>query len=273
MTEIAFVGGGVMGSALAQAAVQGVAPRSVVVADIDAQKGEAVRARLGCRVTIDNRKAVKDARFVTFCVKPHLLHAVLVDLAPVLQARETPPVIVTVVPAVTAETYRTVLGIPNLSVIRLVPNTACTVGKGLSLIMEDDTYTAEQVAELQVILADSGKFDILPPAQYVPGAVVASTAPAFIGVFAAALEDAGVYIGLPRDRARRYALECLVSTGQMLLENGKHCEAVKEDVCSPAGAGIRGVRALEQHGLRGAVFEAIISTHEQYQRLGDISKK
>lgn len=273
MTEIAFIGSGVMGSALAGAAVKGTMPENVAVTDIDVEKAQAVAARLGCRYEPGNTAAAAGADYIVFCIKPHLLKNVLLELAPVFQQRSksgSVPVVVTVVPAVTAETYRSVLGVENLPVIRLVPNTACIVGKGLSLIMQDDSYTREQVQRLITILKHSGSFDILPPAQYVAGAVQSSTTPAFIGMFAAAMEDAGVYIGLPRDKARRYALECLVSTGQMLLESGRHCESVKEDVCSPAGAGIRGVRALEEHGLRSAVHEAIIKTHEQYIKLGDI---
>jgi pyrroline-5-carboxylate reductase len=79
-----------------------------------------------------------------------------------------------------------------------------------------------------------------------------------------------VLIGLSRPKAREYALRCLVSTGEMLLRSGRPSESVKEDVCSPAGAAIQGVRAFEAAGGRNAVFDAIVATDAQYRKLGDI---
>ena len=68
--------------------------------------------------------------------------------------------------------------------------------------------------------------------------------------------------GLPRAVAYRLASQTALGTGKMQLETGMHPGVIKDGVCSPAGTTIRGVEALEAHGMRRAFMEAIKSTQE-----------
>ena len=86
---------------------------------------------------------------------------------------------------------------------------------------------------------------------------VAGCSPAFISMFLEALGDAGVKHGLPRALAYRLAGQALCGTGKMHVETGTHPGAMKDAVCSPGGTTIKGVSALEHHGFRSAVIDAI----------------
>ena len=50
---------------------------------------------------------------------------------------------------------------------------------------------------------------------------------------------------------------------RLMLETGRHPGALKDAVCSPGGATIQGVRALEAGGFRSAVMEAVIAAYEK----------
>ena len=83
-----------------------------------------------------------------------------------------------------------------------------------------------------------------------------------------ALADGAVDCGVPRDKAYLYASQMLSGSAKLLLETKKSPSELKDSVCSPAGTTIEGVRALENGGFRGSVFEAVKAAYERTLELG-----
>ena len=144
MKKIAFIGSGTMGTALATAACKGVDPSEVVVTDFVQEKGKELADRLGCRFVPTNTEAVKAAHYVVFCVKPQFLKGVLEEVKPAFEAcaaagEET--IIVSIVAGVEVSTYVKELELEgkNAPVIRILPNTACLIGKGFTLIEQGES--------------------------------------------------------------------------------------------------------------------------------------
>ena len=65
-----------------------------------------------------------------------------------------------------------------------------------------------------------------------------------------------------------YAAATMIGAASMVLSTGQHPGALKDAVCSPGGSTIAGVRALEQHGFRGAVMDCVAAAYEKNQKLG-----
>ena len=59
------------------------------------------------------------------------------------------------------------------------------------------------------------------------------------------------------------AAQTLIGAARLMLETGRHPGALKDAVCSPGGATIQGVRALEAGRFRSAVMEAVIAAYEK----------
>ena len=253
MKKIAFIGSGTMGTALATAACKGIDPSEVVITDVVTEKGQKLADELGCNFVETNGEAIKAAHYVVFCVKPQFLKSVLEE-------------------GVEVSTYMKELELEgkNVPVIRILPNTACLIGKGFILIEQGDSYTKEQEDEFRYILREAGGFDSLPASQFVAGTVLTSTSPAFIAMFANSLADGGVYNGLLRYQARRYALEGILGTVQLFLQSEKHLENLKDDVCSPAGPAMIGVKTLEDRGFRSSVINAVVDAYKRFDEIGKL---
>ena len=52
------------------------------------------------------------------------------------------------------------------------------------------------------------------------------------------------------------------------MSTAKHPEQLKDEVCSPAGSTIEGVRALEEGGLRAACIDAVTKAYLRTKELG-----
>ena len=242
---------------------------------INKEKGKQLAETLGCQFVDTNAEAVESAQYVVFCVKPQFLKGVLEELKPVfakVAEAGQEKIIVSIVAGVEVATYQKELELEgkNISVIRILPNTACLIGKGFTLIEQGPSYTKAQEDEFRHILRESGGFDSLPASQFVAGSVLTSTSPAFIAMFANSLADGGVYNGLLRPQARRYALEGIFGTVQLLLQSEKHLEGLKDDVCSPAGPAMIGVKTLEDTGFRSSVINAVANAYKRFDEIGKL---
>ena len=71
------------------------------------------------------------------------------------------------------------------------------------------------------------------------------------------MADAGVAAGLLRADAQRIAAQAVAGSARLVLETGEHPGVLKDRVCSPGGTTIAGVNALDAHGFRHAVKQAI----------------
>jgi pyrroline-5-carboxylate reductase len=54
----------------------------------------------------------------------------------------------------------------------------------------------------------------------------------------------------------------------MILATGKHPGVLKDEVCSPGGSTIEGVRTLEEGAFRGVTADAVVSAYEKTKLLG-----
>ena len=60
--------------------------------------------------------------------------------------------------------------------------------------------------------------------------------------------------------AYRIVSQMVLGTAKLQLSTGQHPAAMKDAVCSPGGATIKGVVALEDAGMRSALVKAIDAT-------------
>ena len=128
--------------------------------------------------------------------------------------------------------------------------------------------TPEAINGFYDAMQNAGLVDQIPEKLIDAGSAVSGCGPAFVSMFIEAMADGGVSCGLPRDKALWYAAFTLIGTAQLLLDSGKHPAQLKDEVCSPGGSTIQGVKALEDGALRATVMSAIQAAHHRTQELG-----
>ncbi|TEY03530.1 pyrroline-5-carboxylate reductase [Campylobacter sp. US33a] len=84
---------------------------------------------------------------------------------------------------------------------------------------------------------------------------ISGCAPAFLALVAESIANAGVYEGLDKNLSLKLTQGLFQSFNALFTNN--HPAIIKEDICSPAGITIKGVKILEEEGLRGTFFKAL----------------
>lgn len=138
-----------------------------------------------------------------------------------------------------------------------IPNIPVSVGKGIFIAEKATSLTSEEETLVHSLLEKISMVIPVETTQLNIGGIIGGCAPAFAEVFMEAMADAAVMYGIPRATAYPLVSKMLEGTAALQLASGKHPAAMKDDVCSPGGATIRGTASLEEHGFRGAVIDAV----------------
>lgn len=267
--KISFIGTGNMGGALAKAAARSDLSPELLLANRTREKAEQLAAQLNGTVCTNAEAAAADHIFLG--VKPQMMAGVLAEIAPVLAAREKPPVLISMAAGLTIERLR-VLSDGNYPIIRIMPNMPAAVGAGVIFYSAGVGCTQQDVDAFLGYMQPAGMLFPLEEHLIDAGSAVAGCGPAFAAMFLEAMADGGVACGLPRTACMQYAAQMLLGTAKMLLETGEHPGSLKDRVCSPAGSTIQGVRTLETGGMRGAVCNAVIAAYEKNLELKKASE-
>jgi len=263
--KLAFIGTGNMGGAIIRAVCSAADPQSVTVTNRTMAKAEAVAAACGCKTAATNAACAQGSDYIFLGVKPNMIREVLRGIAPVLSDRQ---VIVSMAAGVTGEAMREALTEANaqlreIAIVRILPNTPSEIGCGLVLTAPGKNADEAALEAVEAILAGCGMVGRSDDEHAEAAMTVGGCTPAFTYMFIEALADGGVVSGVPRKQAIRLAAAAVQGAAALVLETGKHPEQLKDEVCSPAGTTIEGVKALEENGFRNAAFSAVLHAVEK----------
>ena len=188
-------------------------------------------------------------------MKPYLVGEVL---SPVREALREKAVI-SVAAGLLFDFYEDLLGEGSRH-LSTIPNTPIAIGKGVISCEERHTLNVDEWETFVGLFSPIALIEVLPGHLLSVASALAGCGPAFAAMFLEALADGGVKNGLPRQTAYRLAAQMMAGTAELHLATGTHPGAMKDAVCSPGGTTIKGVAALEDAGMRGAVMRAVDAT-------------
>lgn len=250
---VGFIGYGNMGQGVARGLVNGgvVGVGNIVAYDIDRDRLMRDTTQLGARAAASAEEIVAESDVVVIAVKPNLVGEVMAPLADALDGK----IVLSIAWGMWNDQLEAI--IPGTSHLSVVPNLPIGVGSGVLVVEQSHTLEYEQMALVRSLFEPIALLETVDTAHMSVAGIVSSCAPAFTAVYIEALADAGVKYGLRRDTAYRLAAKMVEGTGAQIIEQGMTPAALKDGVCSPGGATIKGVVALEHEGFRGAAISAI----------------
>lgn len=262
--QLAIVGCGVMGELMAKA----VRPRyaDLLLIDPKPKRLLQLQEQLGAHTSTDPAAAGSAERLL-LSVKPQHLPGVLDQIGPAIG--EARPLVISIVAGATTHKIGTRLP-ARTPIVRVMTNTPCLVGKGMSVLSANEHVTPEQLSECVTLFNTVGQTAILRESLLDAVTGLSGSGPAYFFVIVEALIEAGVLQGLPREVARELVIQTMLGSAELIRETAQHPGPLRDMVTSPGGTTIAGLQVLEEYKVRAALFKMVETATKRAQDLGKL---
>ncbi len=258
--KLAVIGGGNMGGAIAYGAIaQGVVEAQEVAISHLSEKMKPLFGEYQKLVKLENCNAqtIAQADFIVIAVKPWLVEEVLAEISESIDRERQS--IISVVAGVSFEKLSKLLSCDSrgsLPLYRVIPNTAISIGEGVSIISSYGSCT--QRDELVVSLFDAlGSTFVVDESLMAPLTSLSSCGIAFALRFLDASMRGGVEVGLDESLSLEVTLKTMQGAVAMLQRNGSEPQTEIDKVTTKGGITLKGLEAMEREGFSQAVKCAI----------------
>ena len=236
----------------------------IIISDVDEEKLNFLKKEYGIKTTGDNRELADSSEIIIFAVKPGHVEEVLNEIRNHTSKKK---LYISIAAGIKTSFIEKKLK-KELKIGRIMPNKAAVVQAGAFGIYYNKYIDPNDIDVVNKIFYSLGEVVTVDDEKLIDAVTgLSGSGPAFVAVFAEALADAGVKMGLHRDEALKLSLQTILGTAKLLIETKIHPANLKDMVSSPGGTTITGLHELEKYGFRNAVISAVEATTNRSKEL------
>lgn len=266
-SRIAFIGGGNMAAALIggmlKDAREGARP-SIVVADPDPDRRQALVDQLAVEATDDNHVAISGAQLVVLAVKPQIMQSVAADLAPQLVVGQ---LLVSIAAGIPVAALQRWLG-GHAAIVRAMPNTPSMVGCGATGLFAAKAVSREQRSDAESLMRAVGVVQWVDTESQIDEITALSgSGPAYVFYLMESMQAAAEGLGMAPEVARLLTLETVYGAAKLALTASEPPAELRRRVSSPGGTTERAIAELDASGVREAFVRAVRASRDRSREL------
>lgn len=263
-----IIGAGNMGGALLSGWLASNILSARNIAILDPSPGvEAVYAiERGARHLTQAEQIAKGVDTVLLAIKPQMYG----DMARQLQGQfGVGTLIISIMAGVSSTTLQS--DFPNATIVRAMPNTPVSVGKGVTAFFANDTIDAAKLSTVRGLLSVNGSIvQLQSDAQINAVTAISGSGPAYVFYLCEALGAAARSLGLPDDVADLLARETIIGASALMDASDRSPKALREAVTSPGGTTQAALSVLMQpDGLSTILTDAVRAAFDRAEALSD----
>lgn len=258
--NITIIGAGNMGSALASAIYKTPEAESLTIANRTEIRLQSLVNRFpDASFTTDIAGSVSEADLVILAVKPYAMDVVAELIRPNLRPEAK---VLSVAAGVTLDRLSLILGGARGGLFYAIPNTAVSIGRGITFIAARDADEPSRAIIAQLLKA-TGQIEFIEERLMPAATALCSCGIAYVFKFIQAATQAGVELGFRPADALSYFTQTVAGAAAMLSNNATTPIEEINAVTTPGGMTIKGVNSLDHDGFTSAVINAILKPLNQ----------
>ena len=261
--QVGLIGVGIMGEALISGLISSRFPKAqIVFTEKRVDRAREISSKYGAR-EVELAELAKTSDVILLVVKPQDLEQLLTSLGSGLNKSA---VLVSFAAGKTTDFINGKVG-PEISVIRVMPNTPTLIGLGMAAISLGKSVNTEQAKFVSDFLATCGK--VISIEEKLQDAVTAlsGSGPAYFFAFVEEMIKSGISLGLSSDQATTLAIQTMVGSAAMLEQSGKSATTLRENVTSPNGTTAAALKVFSEANLGEIISRAMTAARDRSQEL------
>ena len=263
--SLLLCGVGKMGSALLNGWLsKGVEPSKINVFEPNPSDWLKALVKKGLNLNI---KPSKNPKVCVIAVKPQLINEVLKQNN-FNGFKGT--LFVSIVAGVQLERLSELLDL-NASIVRVMPNTPATIGKGVSCLIANPLVNQKQMQLVETLFSAVGETIRLPSEKQMDAVTaISGSGPGYVFYLIEVLAQAGITLGLDNKLARKLALLTVSGAGLLAEKSDLSASQLRGNVTSPKGTTEAALQILmdSETGLLPLIEKAVLAAHSRSKELG-----
>lgn len=256
---IAIIGGGNLGSAIAQGLINSkfCKPSEITITKRNTATLKNLQSK-GVHCSSDNATAVKHSQLIILAVKPYQVSEVLNGFKKELTSNH---LLVSVVTGVLIKDIEEIIK-KKLPVFRAMPNTAIAIQQSMTCIAFTNS-SEKQATYVKDLFSVLGKVVVINENLMDAATVLGACGTAYAMRYIRANIQGGIEIGFDAVTANLIAAQTVKGAAELLLTNGNHPEQEIDKVTTPKGCTIAGLNEMEHRGFSSSLIKGIATSYNK----------
>lgn len=265
MEKIGLIGLGNMGEAILKALINsGYRSEDLFFSEIKPERAEFIAKTYKVKHIKDIKQILNKVKYIIIAVKPQDAQKTLSGIIPFINEEN---IVISIMAGISISKILS-FSSKEFKVVRAMPNICAKVGQSVTAIIANKEVENDELKEVKKILSSIGHVVEIDEGQMDAMTALSGSGPAFVLLFLEAMIDAGVKMGLLREKTKEIMVNVLKGTVEMLEKENLHPTLLKEMVTSPGGTTIYGLTYLEEKAFKGNLIKAI---EKAAKRAGELS--
>lgn len=262
--EIGFIGAGNMAKAILNGILSKniISPEKIIISDINSDNFYEFE-QIGVKCTTDNSLVVKNAKYIILAIKPQVAMEILPSLKEFIHEN----LFISIMAGIKKDKIKEILG--NVSISRIMPNTPCMVGKGMSAIDASD-FDKKSKSLVFEIFNSLGKTIELDETYFDSVTSVSGSGPAYVYMFINSMIKGGINNGLSYEESKILVLQTFKGAISMVESSNDSIETLINNVCSRGGTTIEAVNYFRNQNLEDLIIEGMNKCKKRSEELSQI---
>ncbi len=264
MQKLLIIGGGNMGYAIASGIIKNkIIPKSNIV--FIENKPERINFLKKNKFTLQVGNLNKtNYSAIILAVKPTDISNAIKEIKPIINKNQ---LIISIAAGIKIQTISSLTSKAQ-PIVRIMPNTPCQIGSGISAITYSKNITNAQKNFVRKIFNSLGKIIELDEAKFDLVTALSGSGPAYFCYFIEALADSAYKLGLQKTISNELVLQTALGTLMLLANGSLSPKLLREMVTSPKGTTEAALKTFDRLQLNTTIYKALKAARDRAIELG-----